>query len=248
MAVKIGHASIDENGKAQGGVAGDQTSKEVCTRLWYKTTWHTVLRCKDPKKAEAMAKACETACVKKVGYDQSQRNTLYQAAKEVGFNLEKIEKACECDCSSLMHVCAIAGGVKINYGSNGVTTRTMVKAFVATGEFEALTATQYLTSDKYLKRGDILVKSGHTVMVLEDGECTKEVIVTVEATLLKRGASGNRVKVLQILLNGLGYDCGEVDESFGPKVLAAVKKFQKEKGLTVDGSVGAKTWNALLKG
>ena len=29
MAVKIGHASIDENGKAQGGAAGDQTKKEV---------------------------------------------------------------------------------------------------------------------------------------------------------------------------------------------------------------------------
>ena len=36
MAVKIGHASIDENGRAQGGKAGDQTGKEVCTRNWYK--------------------------------------------------------------------------------------------------------------------------------------------------------------------------------------------------------------------
>ena len=35
MSVMIGHASIDENGKARGGVAGDQTKREVCTRTWY---------------------------------------------------------------------------------------------------------------------------------------------------------------------------------------------------------------------
>ena len=34
MAVKIGHASIDENGKAAGGKAGDQTGREVCVRDW----------------------------------------------------------------------------------------------------------------------------------------------------------------------------------------------------------------------
>ena len=30
MSVTIGHASIDENGKAYNGAAGDQTAKEVC--------------------------------------------------------------------------------------------------------------------------------------------------------------------------------------------------------------------------
>ena len=33
-----------------------------------------------------------------------------------------------------------------------------------------LTDRKYLTSDAYLRRGDILVSSGHTVMVLENGE------------------------------------------------------------------------------
>ena len=35
MAVKIGSARIDENGKAHGGQAGDQTGKEVSTQSWY---------------------------------------------------------------------------------------------------------------------------------------------------------------------------------------------------------------------
>ena len=46
----------------------------------------------------------------------------------------------------------------------------MVAAFVKSGDYEKLTDAKYLTSDKYLKRGDILVKEGsHTLMVLENG-------------------------------------------------------------------------------
>ena len=44
MAVKIGHASIDENGNGRGGKAGDQTGREVCTRDWYNKPWNKVMR------------------------------------------------------------------------------------------------------------------------------------------------------------------------------------------------------------
>jgi len=69
----------------------------------------------------------------------------------------------------------------------------------------------------------------------------------VELNVLKNGSKGNQVKTLQRLLNALGYSCGDVDGSFGPKTLAAVKKFQKAKGLEVDGYCGPLTWAALLK-
>ena len=59
MSVLIGHASIDENGNAAYGSAGDQTKKEVCTRNWYNKSWDVVLRAKDPKVAEKMAIICE---------------------------------------------------------------------------------------------------------------------------------------------------------------------------------------------
>lgn len=171
MAVKIGHSSIDENGKARGGAAGDSTGKELCTRGWYKGGWNVLLRPKTAALAEKSAKACEAGCANnKIGYDQNQRNTLNTQAKAVGYDLSKIATGCECDCSSFMHVCAIAGGAKLSYGSNGYTTRSMVANFVKSGDYEKLTDSKYLTSDKYLKRGDILVKEGsHTVMVLEDG-------------------------------------------------------------------------------
>ena len=60
----------------------------------------------------------------------------------------------------------------------------------------------------------------------------------------------NQIKVLQILLMGYGYSCGPcgVDGSFGQDTAAAVKAFQKEKGLNADGVVGSRTWAALLHG
>lgn len=172
--VKIGHASIDERGRIQGGSAGDQTKKEVCTRQWYSKKWDYVLRPKTSTLAEKSAKAMEKACANdKIGYDQNQRNNLYKQAKKVNFDLSKITTKCECDCSSLVHVCAISGGADVSYGSNGATTRTLDTKLQ--GYYSKLTASKYLSSDKYLKRGDILVKEGsHTVMVLEDGAETKK--------------------------------------------------------------------------
>ena len=247
MALKIGHASIDENGKAYNGKAGDQTAKEICTRTWYNGGWHTVLRCKDSAKAERMAKECENACANaNVGYDQYQRNTLRKQAKASGYDLSKVGK-CECDCSSLVAVCAECAGIDIPYVyENAPTTRTMVKEFTSTKEFEALTEAKYLTSDKYLKRGDILVKAGHTVMVLENGANSGVIVVSIKVPVLKKGCKGEPVRALQGALNALGYNCGTVDGDFGSKTQTAVKTFQEAAGLEVDGSVGAKTWTALL--
>lgn len=174
MAIKIGHASIDERNRVSGGKSGDQTGKEVCRRIWYSKPWSYVLRCKDSAKAEQMAQACEMGCANScIGYDQYQRNTLYTQAKRVNFDLSKIITPCETDCSAFMSVCAQASGIAIPYnGTNAPTTSTMKAAFTSTGMFEVLTDSKYLTSDKYLKRGDILVKPGsHTVMALENGNC-----------------------------------------------------------------------------
>lgn len=63
--------------------------------------------------------------------------------------------------------------------------------------------------------------------------------------VLKRGAKGNDVKKLQELLNKQGYEL-KVDGKFGELTESAVKDFQKNKGLKIDGIVGNKTWNLLL--
>jgi hypothetical protein len=59
--------------------------------------------------------------------------------------------------------------------------------------------------------------------------------------LLKKGSSGAAVKELQKALKAAGYAPGDTDGAFGEKTKAAVKKYQKAKGLTVDGEVGKKT-------
>jgi hypothetical protein len=137
MAVKIGHASGDEHNKAKGGVAGDQTKKEVCTRNWYSKPWTSVIRPKNSGAAEKIAKAMEQACTNdKIGYDQNQRTTLYTQAKAVNWDLSKVATDCECDCSSLVAVCVNAAGIAV---SKDIYTGNEKAALNATGAFTVLT-------------------------------------------------------------------------------------------------------------
>lgn len=67
---------------------------------------------------------------------------------------------------------------------------------------------------------------------------------------LRRGSSGEYVTLLQTKLIQLGYDLSPygADGKFGAKTETAVKAFQKDHGLTADGIVGPKTWEALETG
>lgn len=62
---------------------------------------------------------------------------------------------------------------------------------------------------------------------------------------LRMGSRGSDVEYLQQTLMALGYGCGKIDGIFGAKTLEAVKAFQADQELAVDGIVGAKTWAAL---
>lgn len=62
----------------------------------------------------------------------------------------------------------------------------------------------------------------------------------------QRGAKGNEVRQIQSRLKELGFYTGPVDGDFGGGTESAVKSFQKDKQLTVDGTVGPKTWAKLF--
>lgn len=64
-------------------------------------------------------------------------------------------------------------------------------------------------------------------------------------TTIRKGSRGDDVIYLQKQLTVLGYSVGSVDGVFGIKTLEAVKAFQVDNNLSVDGIVGAKTWAAL---
>ena len=63
---------------------------------------------------------------------------------------------------------------------------------------------------------------------------------------LKKGTSGNITKLLQEKLVTLGYSTNGVDGIFGSGTYSAVREFQKTRGLSADGIVGANTWRKLL--
>lgn len=74
--------------------------------------------------------------------------------------------------------------------------------------------------------------------------------VDMKIAVLGAGDTGNLVKSLQGILEANGYDleyCGGCDGIFGAGTEYAVKAYQQERGLDVDGIVGAQTWGSMLE-
>lgn len=167
MAVLIGHSSIDENGKISGGVAGDQTGKEVCIRDFYvPEKGIVILRPKKYAVAECIARCTEDICKNdNVGYDQNQRLSLYDAVKNSRFRCdsESLKTKVECDCSSLVRVAVSYAGITVG----NFTTENEKPVLLATDEFTEIAYTNGMA----LKRGDIAVTKtkGHTFVILSDG-------------------------------------------------------------------------------
>ncbi len=224
MSVKIGHASQSEHGSAN-GTKGDSTGKEVCTRAWYKYSggWDFVAIYPDADVREKHAKAVEQACANdNIGYGQNDRNTLHTQAVDVAYVLSKIAKTCNCDCSSLQHVAAIASGAmpESSYGSNGMTTSTMKSVLQSYG-YIIITDSTYCNNESYCVRGAIYVKSGHhTVTGLDNGS-------NYTKTLAKAGLSTSTTSTNKSVAL-------TVDGEAGKKT---VKRWQNVMGTTYDGII-----------
>ena len=258
MAVRIGSARIDENGKAHGGKAGDQTGKEVSTQDWYKHSkgWR-ILRANDVSAREKIAVAMERACANNnIGYDQWQRDTLLKIVRDKGFDPAKADTPCETDCSALVRVCcgyAFGSDIVLKAAPDArFSTANMCRILLSTGLFVELTGSRYTDGPDYLMRGDILCTKtqGHTVVVLSNGskaENTPSTPSTGTERILRKGMCGEDVQVLQQQLMQLGYNLPKygADGDFGTETLEAVKAFQRDAGLDTDGEVGPKTWAAM---
>lgn len=64
--------------------------------------------------------------------------------------------------------------------------------------------------------------------------------------ILERGASGDDVIELQDRLKYIGYLKGETDGKFGDNTYWALRKFQKDFGIEVDGKAGSETQKILV--
>ena len=65
---------------------------------------------------------------------------------------------------------------------------------------------------------------------------------------LRKGARGDAVRTLQLMLGHHGFDPGTPDGIYGRRTVRAVRAFQKSRKprLKPDGIAGAKTFNALF--
>ena len=121
MSIKIGQASLGETG-GRNQQPGNQSGRELNISNWYNGRWLGILRYKSPKKAPLAAPACEAAIKNRnIGYDMDNRNTAYEAARAVGWDVSRIAKPVETDCSALMMLCAVAAGC--GYGERGIGQR-----------------------------------------------------------------------------------------------------------------------------
>lgn len=169
MAYIIGSARIDENGRAHGGKAGDQTGREVSEQEFYISSkgW-IVARLKNADAAVKCAKSMDTACKNNnIGYDQYERYGVWKYGT-------KSKVKTEADCSSLVRTCIYEATGK---DVGDIRTITMEKLLKKSGLFQELK--QYKKGMK-LYEGDVLFTgklghpvSGHTVIVVK-GENRKD--------------------------------------------------------------------------
>lgn len=261
MAIWLAQASIDENGRIVGGQAGNQNGKELNTREFYSsssTPWLFVLRALDARVRAEVARQAEAGVRNAyIGYDQNERNTVLTQAKKVGWNLANITTPCECDCSSFGAVCIIcavyrvlgneAGDYVYNAlfaGNNLPATMNMKQKGQNCSKYiEVLT----YTGTGMLQNGDVLTRSGHTVIVVSGAVASGSISSGTTSVASKsypcKGWTGEQVKNLQRALVNKGYSVGSagIDGDFGKDTHAAVIKFQSDNGLETDGIVGPLT-------
>ena len=105
-------------------------------------------------------------------------------------------------------------------------------------------------SDEKEKKAEI----GATVLAKKEQRSAFAEIAAAMKTVLRKGAKGPAVELLQSRLAKLGYRLTKypsrntgVDGHFGWYTLRALKQFQKKKGLVADGICGPNTWKALMR-
>jgi len=258
----FGSARIDERGKISGGKAGSQTAKEISTQeaYVYKGGWDVCIRIKDKKKREKFINFMKWACsTSLVGYDQSERWTLNYELKRLDYNYTKLDKKCECDCSSLVSCgLIVAGFKKINPLNTTSTLEDDIRSKYPK-DFTFFTK-HYKNGDhtkiiKWQRNGDILNKVAHHVGAILSGgrvNTVKKAPKKYDGVFpklpkrgyFKKGDKGLEVKRLQNLLIWAGYPLKQygADGDYEDETVEAVNEFMRHCGFKkINGMFGKKS-------
>ena len=164
------HAVRDESGGIDGLIPGDQDKKEVRRQQYYArndkgVSWAWVLRARDPQLAERIAHNMELIVDNdNIGYSQKHRMAWYNSTIANGGDITKARG--DGDCSSTVTGSTVLAGGNV---PKNLSTKTMLNAFKASKQFEILTDAIYIQSSDYLRRGDILLRIGHTAVIADNG-------------------------------------------------------------------------------
>lgn len=252
----ISNCGHDENGKYRGGKAGDQSGTEWYIRSWYNYSWTCILRHPSAEVREMIATlAEESANNSHIGYDQNQRTTYWKALKNAGYRPSNITTDCEADCSAGVSANVKATGYLLNIAelqniSENNTTSVMKNNYKTAG-FKVLTDKKYLTSAKYLLRGDIILReSKHVCTNLTNGSGVVTT-TTTQTTTPAQTSNADYIKKAQKALNMLLGTSLSVDGIIGAQTRKATNKalqygLNRDYGTTlaVDGAIGTETKSA----
>ena len=136
-------------------------------------------------------------------------------------------------------------GPTLSIGATGHDVRRLQRIFVMTRR--SLRAVSQALSTRTTEQAvkDFQQGAGLTVDGIVGPQTWQALPADPNTPTLSRDASGNSVTALQTGLKKYGTsatDPGPVDGDFGPKTEGAVKAYQQDRGVHVDGIVGDQTW------
>lgn len=104
---------------------------------------------------------------------------------------------------------------------------------------------------QYRKEGTITLPEGGKVIVDTQKPTTGGSTYMFTPSTVKKGSQGASVRLIQTLLKGLGYtnidgSALKIDGDAGSNTDAAIRKYQKDVGLSVDGIAGKNTWGKII--
>ena len=140
-------------------------------------------------------------------------------------------------------------------GSSGKKVRTLQSRLIelgylsgkVTGEYDAATRAAVLAFQKsYKELWDDGVAGPQTLKLLYSKNARKSSSVAASiGETLQLGSTGSAVRSLQKRLKELGYFSSSIDGDYGDLTENAVKLFQEQNGLKVDGKAGSATLDKL---